>query len=66
VRYVKGLNLTRNTQQRFEANIIDSITCGQWVTTNGSTLEITVQYCSDFHESFAEMLNILPHHCFIA
>jgi hypothetical protein len=58
-------HLIKNIAQEFEDNNIDSITYRQWMTTDRSTLESTVQSC-DFLESFAEKLNILLHCCFIA
>jgi hypothetical protein len=49
-------NLIKNIEQRFEDNNEDNITYRQWMTTDRSTLERTVQSCSDFLELFAERL----------
>jgi ABC-type uncharacterized transport system ATPase subunit len=59
-------NRIRNIGQRFEGNNVDNITYIQWVTTDSSTLETTVQSCSDFFETFAEKLNILLRYSFVA
>jgi hypothetical protein len=58
-------NLIKNTEQRFE-EYIDNISYRQWMATDRSTVETTVQSYSDFLESFAEKLNVLLCHSFIA
>jgi hypothetical protein len=59
-------NLIKNIEQRFEDNNADNITYRQWMTTDRSTLETAVQSCSAFLKSFAEKLDIMLHHSFIA
>jgi hypothetical protein len=45
---------------------IDHITNKHGMSTDRSTLETSVQSYSDFLESIADKLNILPHQSFIA
>jgi hypothetical protein len=45
-------NLIRNTELRFEDDNIDNITYRQWMTSDISTMETTVQSCSDFKSTF--------------
>jgi hypothetical protein len=59
-------NLITIVLQKLEDNNMDNITYTQWMVSVRSTLETTVQSCSDFLKSFAEKLNILICHSFIA
>jgi hypothetical protein len=59
-------NLIKNIEQGLEEYNVVNATYRQWMTTDRSTMERTVQSCSDFLEPFAEKLNFLLRHSFIA
>jgi hypothetical protein len=45
-------NLIRNTELRSEDDNIDNMTYRQWMTSDISATETTVQSCSDFKSTF--------------
>jgi hypothetical protein len=47
-------NLIKSIGQRFEDNNVDNITYRQWMATDRSTLEATMQPCSDFLQSLLQ------------